>query len=204
METKLPQRIETCSHFQTEENKMSNRYLRFRVSEFRSIVAIFLFLLVLTLSFGTAQRLGGRPLAARPAAADDTGWTYADHDLNGTRYSPLKQITPGNVKQLAKICSYTFPEKVPSASEPIVSAGVIYATSDHYTVALDAADCHVLWSYQWVPRATDRVHPHRGAAIANGKIIRGTGDDFLISLDAETGKLQWAKQIANPDEGHFI
>ncbi|HWF12503.1 MAG TPA: PQQ-binding-like beta-propeller repeat protein [Candidatus Acidoferrales bacterium] len=183
---------------------MSKRYLRFRVSEVRSIAIIFLFLLALALFVGGAQQFGGRPLAAGPAAADDTDWTYADHDLNGTRYSPLKQITAGNVKQLAKVCSYTFPEKVPSESEPIVSAGVIYATSDHYTVALDAADCHVLWSYQWVPRATDRVHPHRGAAIANGKIIRGTGDDFLISLDAETGKLQWAQQIANPDEGHFI
>jgi alcohol dehydrogenase (cytochrome c) len=183
---------------------MSETTLRVRVSAVCSIAAIFIFLIALAISVGTIQRFGGGARAASPAAADDTDWTYADHDLNGTRYSPLKQITAGNVKQLAKVCSYTFPEKVPSESEPIVSAGVIYATSDHYTVALDAADCHVLWSYQWVPRATDRVHPHRGAAIANGKIIRGTGDDFLISLDAETGKLLWAKQIANPDEGHFI
>ena len=71
------------------------------------------------------ERIGGKSLAASPAAGDDTDWTYADHDLNGTRYSSLKQITSGNVKQLAKICSYTFPEKVPSESEPIVSAGVI-------------------------------------------------------------------------------
>jgi len=46
--------------------------------------------------------------------------------------------------------------------------------------------------------------PHRGAALVNGKIIRGTGDDYLISLDAETGKLLWAKQIANPKDGYFI
>ena len=108
------------------------------------------------------------------------------------------------MKQLAKVCSYTFPEKVPSESAPIVSAGVLYATSDHYTVAIDAADCHVLWSYQWIPRDTDSVHPHRGASLANGKIIRGTGDDYLISLDAESGKLLWAKQIADPKAGYFI
>ena len=65
----------------------------------------------------------GKPLAAGPAQADNGDWTYADHDFNGTRYSPLSQITPGNVKQLAKVCSYTFPEKVPSESAPIVSAG---------------------------------------------------------------------------------
>jgi PQQ-dependent dehydrogenase (methanol/ethanol family) len=159
---------------------------------------------VLTVTFGAVRGLGGRILAASPAPADDTDWTYADHDFNGTRYSPLGQITPANVKQLTKVCSYTFPEKVPSESTPIVSAGVLYATSDHYTVAIDAADCHVLWSYQWVPRDTDMVHPHRGPSLANGRIIRGTGDDYLISIDAESGKLQWAKQIANPKEGFFI
>jgi alcohol dehydrogenase (cytochrome c) len=183
---------------------MNESHIHTRVSGLRSIAAIFLFLAALAVSFGTMGSFGGQTLAATPAQAENGDWIHPDHDLNGTRYSPLIQITPGNVKQLTKVCSYTFPEKVPSESEPIVSAGIIYATSDHYTVALDASDCHVLWSYQWIPRATDRVHPHRGAAIANGKIIRGTGDDFLISLDAETGKLLWANQIADPDGGFFI
>ncbi len=183
---------------------MSKCHLHVRLSGFPSIAAIFLFLAALAVSFGTARSIGGRALAASPAQAEDGDWIHPNHDLNGTSYSPLTQITPDNVKQLTKVCSYTFPEKVPSESEPIVSAGVIYATSDHYTVALDASDCRVLWSYQWVPRATDRVHPHRGAALANGKIIRGTGDDFLISLDAESGKLLWANQIADPDAGFFI
>jgi alcohol dehydrogenase (cytochrome c) len=159
---------------------------------------------VLSVSFGVPLRFGRRSVAASPAPADEGDWMYADHDFNGTRYSPLTQITPANAKQLTKVCSYTFPEKVPSESTPIVVAGVLYATSDHYTVALDAADCHVLWSYQWVPRDTDSVHPHRGASLANGKLIRGTGDDYLISLDAETGKLLWAKQIADPKAGYFI
>ena len=141
---------------------------------------------------------------ASAAPADDGDWTYPDHDLSGTRYSPLNQITPQNVNQLAKVCSYTFPEAVPSETAPLASGGILYATSDHFTVALDGADCHVLWSYEWKPRDRDLVHPHRGAALANGKIIRGTGDDYLISLDAETGKLLWAKQVANPKEGYFI
>jgi alcohol dehydrogenase (cytochrome c) len=183
---------------------MSKSHMHARVSGLRSIATIFLFFAALAVSFGTMGSIGGQTLAASPAQAENGDWIHPDHDLNGTRYSPLTQITPGNVKQLTKVCSYTFPEKVPSESEPIVSAGIIYATSDHYTVALDASDCHVLWSYQWIPRATDRVHPHRGAALANGKIIRGTGDDFLISLDAETGKLLWANQIADPDGGFFI
>ena len=183
---------------------MSKRAFYIRAATFRMISAASFFILALAILFGTIPSFSGTTLAASPAQADNGDWAYADHDFNGTRYSPLSQITPGNVKQLAKVCSYTFPEKVPSESAPIVSAGVLYATSDHYTVAIDAADCHVLWSYQWIPRDTDSVHPHRGASLANGKIVRGTGDDYLISLDAESGKLLWAKQIADPKAGYFI
>jgi alcohol dehydrogenase (cytochrome c) len=183
---------------------MTQNFFSSRTSAIRWITRFSFSIAVLAISFGTFHCLGRRSVAASPAPADDGDWSYADHDFNGTRYSPLNQITTGNVKQLAKVCSYTFPEKVPSESTPIVSAGVLYATSDHYTVAMDAADCHVMWSYQWIPRDTDSVHPHRGASLANGKIIRGTGDDYLISLDAESGKLLWAKQIADPKAGYFI
>ncbi len=183
---------------------MSLSALHVRATAVRSIATTSSVIAVFAILFVAMPRFGVRSLAAAPPQADNGDWIYADHDFNGTRYSPLNQITPGNVKQIAKVCSYTFPEKVPSESAPIVSAGVIYATSDHYTVALDAADCHLLWSYEWKPRDTDRVHPHRGAALANGKIIRGTGDDYLISLDAESGKLLWAKQIADPKQGFFI
>jgi len=138
------------------------------------------------------------------AADSDSDWSYVDHDLAGTRFSPLTQITPQNVSRLAKVCSYTFPEKVPSESAPIVSAGVMYLTSTHYTVALNGADCRVLWTNQWTPRDRDSVHPSRGASLANGKIIRGTADDYLIAIDAETGHLAWAKQIASPKDGYFI
>lgn len=183
---------------------MRQNFFSLRASAARWITRISISMAALAVSFGTFHCLGRRAVAASPAPTDDGDWSYADHDLNGTRFSPLAQITPANVTQLTKICSYTFPEKVPSESTPIVVGGVMYATSDHYTVALDAGDCKVLWSYQWVPRDSDQVHPHRGPSIANGKVIRGTGDDYLISLDAETGKLLWAKQIADPKQGFFI
>jgi PQQ-dependent dehydrogenase (methanol/ethanol family) len=183
---------------------MTKNLLSSRPTSARWITRALFLIAVLAVSLGASLRFGRRSVSASPVPADDGDWMYADHDFNGTRYSPLMQITPANAKQLTKVCSYTFPEKVPSESTPIVVAGVLYATSDHYTVAIDAADCHVLWSYQWVPRDTDSVHPHRGASLANGKLIRGTGDDYLISLDAETGKLLWAKQIADPKAGYFI
>ena len=177
---------------------------RVRAAATRRFTTSFFSIISVALLFAFLPAAGGKFLISSAATVDDGDWAYADHDINGTRYSPLKQITAQNVNQLAKVCSYTFPEQVPSETAPLASGGILYATSDHYTVAIDGADCHVLWSYEWKPRDRDLVHPHRGAALVNGKIIRGTGDDFLIALDAETGKLQWAKQIANPKEGYFI
>lgn len=135
---------------------------------------------------------------------DGGDWSYADHDLAGTRYSPLKQITTENVSQLAKVCSYSFPDKEPSQTAPIVSAGVMYVTTAHYTVALDGSDCRVIWTNKWSPRDYETANSQRGAALAGGEILRGTGDDFLLALDVKDGHTLWAKQIANPKEGYFI
>ena len=170
----------------------------------RCLLAVCLAIVVAAVLFESIQGYSHSPFASSADEADNADWTYVDHDFSGTRYSPLNQITAENVNQLAKVCSYTFPEKVPSETAPIVSAGVLYATSNHYTVALDGADCRVMWIDQWKPRDRDSVHPNRGASIANRKIIRGTVDGYLIALDAENGHLLWARQIANPKDGYFI
>jgi alcohol dehydrogenase (cytochrome c) len=167
-------------------------------------VAPSILMIVGVLLFEVASHFGvisTSALAAEDASGD---WSYVEHDVSGTRYSPLTQITPKNVSQLAKVCSYTFPEKVPSESAPIVSAGVMYLTSTHYTVALDGSDCRQLWIYQWTPRDHETLHANRGAAIADGKIIRGTADDYLTAIDNESGKLLWATQIASSSDGFFI
>jgi alcohol dehydrogenase (cytochrome c) len=134
----------------------------------------------------------------------DGNWGYVDHDVSGTRYSRLKQITTENVSQLVKACTYSFPDKEPSQTAPIVSAGRMYLTTAHYTVAVDGADCHLIWSSTWTPREHEPLNTHRGAALADGKIIRGTNDGFLLALDAKDGHTLWTKQIADPKEGYFI
>jgi alcohol dehydrogenase (cytochrome c) len=81
----------------------------------------------------------------RPVSKPDRGdWLYVDHDHAGTRYSPLTQISTNNVSQLARVCTYSFPDKEPSQTAPIVSAGIMYLTTAHYTVALDGSDCHAI------------------------------------------------------------
>jgi alcohol dehydrogenase (cytochrome c) len=131
-------------------------------------------------------------------------WLAVDHDLAGTRYSPLKQITAKNVSTLAKICAYTFPEQEPSQTAPIVSGGIIYATSAHHTVAIDGYDCRLIWASTWSPRERETFNTQRGAALADGKIVRGTADGFLLALDAGDGHTVWSRQIADSKEGYFI
>jgi alcohol dehydrogenase (cytochrome c) len=163
---------------------------------------------VMGILFGCLLTFGASPVlaSAKDSASDSNGgdWVYVDHDLAGTRYSPLQQINTKNVSQLVKACAYSFPDKEPSQTAPIVSAGRMYLTTAHYTVAVDGADCHVIWSSTWAPREHEPTNTHRGAALAAGRIIRGTDDGFLLALDAKDGHTLWSRQIADPKEGYFL
>jgi alcohol dehydrogenase (cytochrome c) len=159
-------------------------------------------LAALTLAFAATDVLASPRAVAGDSSSGD--WVYVDHDLAGTRYSPLTQITTKNVSQLVKSCAYSFPDKEPSQTAPIVAAGKMYLTTAHYTVAVDGSDCHLIWSSTWTPREHEPANTHRGAALADGKIIRGTDDGFLMALDAKDGHTLWVKQIADPKEGFFI
>jgi len=110
---------------------------------------------------------------------------YVDHDLAGTRYSPLKQITTENVSQLVKACAYSFPDKEPSQTAPIVSAGRMYLTTAHYTVALDAKDGHTLWAKQI-------ADPKEGYFISMPPLVHGDliyiGPAGALSIDNRSAK----------------
>jgi alcohol dehydrogenase (cytochrome c) len=138
------------------------------------------------------------------ATGDSSNWLYVDHDYQGTRYSALAEINIKTVKRLQKVCAHTFPEKEPSQTAPLVYAGVVYATTAHYTVALDGSSCRVLWQYKWQPRGREVVVTQRGAALKESKIVRGTADGYLIALDAQTGQEVWIRQVADPATGYFF
>src|SRR2546427_9106008 len=47
--------------------------------------------------------------AQRPATTPAQEWRTFDHDLAGTRFSPLTEINTGNVTKLAKAWTFNFP-----------------------------------------------------------------------------------------------
>jgi alcohol dehydrogenase (cytochrome c) len=151
-----------------------------------------------------AQPSGPTQEELNHAADDAENWLYVDHDYQGRRYTALDQINAGNVRDLVQVCYYSFPELVPAQTAPVVHAGVLYATTAHFTVAIDGATCKVIWQHEWQPKGYETFKTQRGAAIMGGKIVRGTADDYLIALDRTTGNLLWSKSVAPSDEGHFI
>ena len=174
-----------------------NRSMRGQAFVFGSIAAILL---------AACAPHGAGPTQAQlnTATNDGTNWLYVDHDYRGQRYTPLDQITAKNAADLAQVCSHTFPDKEPTQTAPIVYEGTLYATTAHYTVALDGASCKVVWQSEWKPRDHETYITQRGAAIKDGKLVRGTGDGYLLALDGKTGKELWSRQIAKPSDGYFI
>jgi len=159
---------------------------------------------VLSAAIGAAQAAGPTQAELNNAANDSANWPYVDHDYRGQRYTPLDQITAKNAANLAQTCSYSFPERMPGQTAPIVYDGTLYATTAHYTVALDGASCNVVWQSEWKPRDHETFVTQRGVAMKDGKVVRGTGDGYLLALDGKTGQELWSRQIAKPSDGYFI
>ena len=158
----------------------------------------------LSLSIAASAQTGPAQKELNEAAQSKSNWLHPNHDYAGTRFVDAQQITPANVASLRPVCMYQSKERVPSQTSPLVYEGVLYFTTTHYTVAIDATDCHLRWEHVWKPRAKEVFPPNRGAAIKDGKIIRGTADGYLFALNSRTGELIWSRQIADSKQGYFF
>jgi quinohemoprotein ethanol dehydrogenase len=137
---------------------------------------------------------------ARLTAADSDGrnWMSYGRTYDEQRFSPLTQLTPGNVTRLGLAWHYDL-DTAHRAQEstPLVIDGVMYVTSAWSKVfALDARTGKQLWAYDpRVPGAAavnaccDVVN--RGVAAWKGKLYLGTLDGRLVAIDAATGKPTW-------------
>jgi glucose dehydrogenase len=125
-------------------------------------------------------------------------WPMYNRDLAGTRYSPLAQITPGNVGRLTQAWTYrlqpgTFRFATASGMSeltPLVVNGVMYVSAQTRVMALEPETGKEIWRYeveggQASPRGVaywpgDRQNPPR---------ILFTAGPNLIALNARTGKV---------------
>src|SRR3954469_15500180 len=93
--------------------------------------------------------------AQRRTATPAQEWQTYNHDLGGTRFSPLTEVNTNNVANLTQAWTYNFPAPpgggrgggLGGASEavPLVIAGVMYLPAGNSVVALEADTGKVIW-----------------------------------------------------------
>jgi len=134
---------------------------------------------------------------ARIVAAAPDDWLSHGRDYSEMRFSPLATITSGNVSQLGLAWYFDVPTRRGMESTPIVVDGRMYVTGSWSIVyALDAATGALLWQYDpevpkpWAQYACCDV-VNRGVAVWGDSVFVGTLDGYLVSLDADTGAVNW-------------
>ena len=141
----------------------------------------------------TSQRLAA-------AANEPQNWLTYSGNYSSTRYSPLDQITPANVKNLKLQWVYQAPVAGNWQTTPLVVDGIMYLTQRlNDVVALDATTGRAFWIYRYTP-AQDRIvccgANNRGLAILGDTLFMGTLDAQLIAIDAKTGRPIWKTEVA--------
>jgi alcohol dehydrogenase (cytochrome c) len=128
---------------------------------------------------------------------------------NLQRFSPLTQINKETVKRLEPVWNYSYDDNRSEESQPLVYDGVIYATTNSATMAIDAKTGHQLWKTKVeYPPETPRIVCcgiiNRGAALYDGKVYRATLDANVIALDAKTGKEVWKQHVIDFKNGYSM
>src|SRR6267143_3437175 len=137
-------------------------------------------------------------------------WQFYGGNQAGTRYSPLKEINRSNVGQLRRAWVYHTGElglglqtasfQASFSCTPLVVNGVMYlSTPSSRVIALDAETGNEIWKFD--PQAGKKLrefNSHRGVSYWEGASIKGAGrdrrilfgtvDGRLFSLDADTGQ----------------
>jgi quinoprotein glucose dehydrogenase len=151
------------------------------------------------------------PVRAQHGARDGQ-WRYYGGDPGASKYAPLDLIHKGNVKKLEIAWRWSSPdnevrrqnllnlfELIPFIHEttPLMVNGVLYTTTSFsQAAAIDAATGKTRWVHDpgtWKSgRPTNLGFVHRGLAYWSDRkaerLFLGTGDAYLIALDAHTGK----------------
>ena len=139
-----------------------------------------------------------------PTTIADGDWTGYNRTLTSERFSPLNQITPGNVANLKQVCAFDLGEGGNFQCGIIVAGNTLYATTDTNTFAIDPATCQQKWKHHYEKPTPEGLRVNRGAAYSDGKIFRGVNTGNLMALDANTGQLLWESKMADPEKGESV
>jgi PQQ-dependent dehydrogenase (methanol/ethanol family) len=152
---------------------------------------------------------------------DPNQWGAPAGNLNLTRYSSLKGINTGNISELQMTWSQSSGTLRGHEGQPLVIENVggkpmMYLESGWPNIvqALDLSDPDhpvQMWNYTKTSGRDESAVPrdccdtvNRGLSFADGKLVFGTLDGYVIALDAITGKEIRVVKNAYPDRGETL
>jgi len=136
------------------------------------------------------------------AAADNNrDWLYATGDYSMRRYVKLDEINRGNAHRLQPVCAFQAGDTRAFHTNPLVYDGVMYLTTRHDAIAIDARTCREIWRQTWDAQRETHAQANRGLGLKDGTLIWGTADGHLLALDASNGAIRWKLRHADPSGG---
>ncbi len=148
---------------------------------------------------------------------DPNLWAAPGGDQALTRHSALKSINASNVSHLQMVWSQSSGTLRGHEGQPLVvvvnGKPMMYMESGWPNIiqALDLSDPDhpkEVWNYKKTSNRDDSAVPraccdtvNRGMSYADGKLVFGTLDGFVIALNAATGKEVWVVKSAYPGQG---
>jgi alcohol dehydrogenase (cytochrome c) len=129
-------------------------------------------------------------------APSPNDWAMMRGNYEGYGFSTLKQIDKTNVKNLTLVWSRAMEPGI-NESTPIVINGIMYlGNSADVIQAMDAASGDLLWEHRRKLPTREELHNawgqrKRSVFVYGDKVYFVSWDNFLIALDAKTGREVW-------------
>ncbi|MEP7065236.1 MAG: PQQ-binding-like beta-propeller repeat protein [Gemmatimonadota bacterium] len=145
---------------------------------------------------------------SRAAVSVDADWPMFNRGYDGTRFSPLTQISAANVSSLAPACTFPLGVTANMQSGLVAVNGTLFFTTATDTYAIDAATCALRWrhEYDYAPKPPfDPNKVNRGVSYLDGpdraRLFRGANDGRVMALDPGTGEELWSAVAGDPSKG---
>ncbi len=119
-------------------------------------------------------------------------WLMGRRNYQGWSHSPLKEITPANVKNLQLKWVWAMNEGGASQITPIVHDGVMFlSNTDNIVQAMDARTGKLIWEQRIGPRSPRLYGGNRSMALYKDKLFTNTTDAHLVAINARDGTIAW-------------
>ena len=151
--------------------------------------------------------------SAGGASVPDGDWLGFGRSADNMRHSPLTEVTPANVKTLARAYMIDFRKVDPDVrrgeqSYPVAIDGQLYVTTnDDNVFRIDGATGNIVWHFK--PKNSGLfknfgIVANRGVTACDGKLFLLTLDMPIDALDPGTGQLIKSVPIADAVPGRRL